>query len=657
MRYSFPMKMERSKMDISIKTLATALLWLLFPYIALADKADTLRLKQGQTLITAKGELAIKTDTLIVIADTVDFIVVNVGEKRRAIFDKVEHTSSKRKFSSEIFQWLVNTTVVAVAPNSEEIIDREEQLTLYEGKPIRSITYDRQNVFRINNSDTTVSLQKLKKISNKLHINTRKYILENNTLLKIGEPFDPFLAVENEQLLRSLPYISEARIWVFNTPSADSIDLCISTRDAWSNAFNLEVSSPTKGDFDLYNNNILGTGQELQTSVLYNNEKTNSLGFKGIYSINNVFGKFINTTVSYQDAFADRYISGAATRNFSATALKYAGGLSATDRSQPYYSFDFDSTYTLKSHIVDGWIGRAFSLNSTRKYANYRRQLAITARISHYGFESSPPTDKSYNLAFHDRTMLLGGISFSTQRFYQNRLVYGFGRTEDISQGFKLQLIGGYELSNYTERTYIGTTVSTGKLHSIGYNLIKFSFGSYLRDGDLEQGVYRLDINNFSNLWRIGSFRVRQFVNINYTAGVNRLYGEGESIYLRGKDGVRGLSLPDIRGNQRLNLTLETVLFTPYAPVDFKTALYLFADMGLIAQKSQSIMNGANYTGFGIGIRVRNENLVFRTLQIRFAFYPHLPIGSIPKYINISGVTSGRFENFYPTPPAQLQYE
>lgn len=48
------------------------------------------------------------------------------------------------------------------------------------------------------------------------------------------------------------------------------------------------------------------------------------------------------------DAFADRYISGAATRNFSATALKYAGGLSAADRSQPYYgNFDFDSTYTL----------------------------------------------------------------------------------------------------------------------------------------------------------------------------------------------------------------------------------------------------------------------------------------------------------------------
>ncbi len=117
MRYSFPNTMERYTMDTSIRILAAALVWLLFPYIAVADKADTLRLKQGQTLVTAKGELAIKADTLIVMADSVDFIVVNVGEKRKPIFDKMERASSKRKATNEIFQWLVVTSVRAVEPN------------------------------------------------------------------------------------------------------------------------------------------------------------------------------------------------------------------------------------------------------------------------------------------------------------------------------------------------------------------------------------------------------------------------------------------------------------------------------------------------------------------------------------------------------------
>ena len=644
-------------MENFFKIIATALLWLLFPYMALADKADTLKLKQGQTLITAKGEVIIASDTLIVMADSIDFIVINRGEKKISFFDRVEKTTAKRKLTHEVYGWFVETTAAATEPNMEEVVSREEELKLYAGKPIRSITYERQKVFRITSSDTTVSSQELKRVGNQLHVNTHKYILENNTLLKKGEPFDPFLAAENEQLLRSLPFIAEARIWVFNTPATDSIDICISTRDAWSKAFHLEISDSQKGNVDLYDNNILGFGQELQASVFYNNAKENNLGLKGVYKVNNLWGTFFNTNISYQDAFSDKYISGSATRDFSASALKYAGGVGAVYRMQPFYSYDFDSTYNLNSHTFDGWIGRAFTINSYKRYANYRKQLALTARITHYGFSAAPPTDPSYNLAFHDRTIALGSISFSTQRFYQNRLVYGFGRTEDISQGLKLQLIGGYEFSNYTERTYIGSTLSMGKLYPIGYNLIKLSMGSYLRDDELEQGTLRLDFNCFSNLWRISTFRVRQFINLNYTSGINRLYGEGESIILSGRDGIRGLSLPEIKGNQRLNLNLETVIFTPYSPIDFKTALYAFADMGYIAQKNQYIFNGENYSGFGIGIRVRNENLVFRTLQIRLAFYPHLPIGAIPNYINVSGVTSSRFENFYPTPPAQLPFE
>ncbi|SDB88528.1 BamA/TamA family outer membrane protein [Williamwhitmania taraxaci] len=641
-------------MEEYFKILATALLWLLFPYLSLADNADTLRLRAGQTLVTAKGEKIIKVDTLVVMPDSVDFIVVNSGENKKNFFDKVGEKTENRRFLNQVYRRLVKSTEEATEPNREEVVSREEELSHYAGKPIRSIIYERQELFRVTKTDTAETSKRLKRIGNNLHVYTRRYILEKNTLLKKGDIFDPILVAENEQLLRSLSFISEARIWVFNTPSADSIDLCISTRDVWSKAFHLEVSDPEKGRVDLFDNNILGFGQEFQSSIYYNYTQNNNLGFKEIYTINNLWGKFINTTLSYQDAFDDRYISGSATRNFSATALKYAGGLSAIKRSRPYYSFDFDSTYIINSHTVDAWIGRTFVFNAKNKYASYRKQLALAARITRYGFTTTLPTDASYNLEFHKRTTTLGSISFSTQKFYQNRLVYGFGRTEDISQGLKLQLIGGYEVSKYTERTYVGATVSTGKLYAIGYNQIKVSFGSYLRNGNMEQGALRLDFNCFSNLWQLGIYRIRQFVNLNYTSGINQLYGEGESISLSGKDGVRGLSLPDINGNQRLNIAFETVLFTPYSPIDFKTALYAFADMGFIGQRHQSVFDGINYTGFGIGIRVRNENLVFRTLQIRLAFYPYLPVGAIPKYIDISGVTSSRFENFYPTPPTQI---
>ena len=79
--------------------------------------------------------------------------------------------------------------------------------------------------------------------------------------------------------------------------------------------------------------------------------------------------------------------------------------------------------------------------------------------------------------------------------------------------------------------------------------------------------------------------------------------------------------------------------------------------MGLLGQPSQNIFKGSYYSGLGFGVRMRNENLVFRILQIQLAYYPRLPIGSIPNYINISGIQGSHFENFYPTPPEQVKFE
>ena len=63
-------------------------------------------------------------------------------------------------------------------------------------------------------------------------------------------------------------------------------------------------------------------------------------------------------------------------------------------------------------------------------------------------------------------------------------------------------------------------------------------------------------------------------------------------------------------------LNTETVLFTPYQPLGFRIALFGFADFGLLGY-SPNIFKNEFYTSFGIGIRLRNERLVFNTIQIR----------------------------------------
>lgn len=637
--------------------LATTLLWLLFPFMVKAELSDTLRLKKGQILVTSTSKLTITNDTTLILADSVDYVVVRDGAKGEKLFTQLKTQASKKGFTREIYSWMVRNSNQVNKPNDEEVTSREDQLAPFSGRPIRRIIYEQEPVFSISSTDTSTAQRALKMWGNRLHIKTRQFILKNNTLLKKGEPFDPYDAVENEQYLRNLPFISDARISAVAVSNSDSVDVVITTRDLWSKAFLLEVADPQKGQFAIYDRNIGGLGHEFQTTILYDYKATKTVGFDGDYKINNFFGKFIVADVNYHNAFDDRYLSFSSTRSFNQSKLKYAGGLAYKIRSQPRYIFDFDSTFTVQSQMEDGWIGRSFTLNKGTKFSPYKEQLTFSTRLTRYGFGSRPPTDKTYNPEFHNRTILLGGITYSTQRFFQNSLIYGYGKTEDISQGFKFELTGGYEIGEYNERTYLGAIFSMGKLYSLGYNMLKFSIGSYIRRGNAEQGTVRVDLRQFSNLWQMGTFKMRQFLNVTYTAGFNRFYGEGETILLSSKDGIRGLTIPDISGTQRLNVNAEMVFFTPYAPLDFHVALYTYFDMGMLGQPSQYIFNGAYYSGFGVGIRMRNENLVFRILQIQLAYYPRLPIGSIPHYINISGIQGSRFENFYPTPPDQVKFE
>ena len=63
-------------------------------------------------------------------------------------------------------------------------------------------------------------------------------------------------------------------------------------------------------------------------------------------------------------------------------------------------------------------------------------------------------------------------------------------------------------------------------------------------------------------------------------------------------------------------LNTETVFFTPYQPLGFRIALFGFADFGLLGRDANIFKNNF-FTTFGLGVRLRNERLVFSTIQLR----------------------------------------
>jgi hypothetical protein len=55
----------------------------------------------------------------------------------------------------------------------------------------------------------------------------------------------------------------------------------------------------------------------------------------------------------------------------------------------------------------------------------------------------------------------------------------------------------------------------------------------------------------------------------------------------------------------------------------FKIALITFADLALLSPAENSLYQSKLYSGFGIGIRIRNEHLIFPTFQLMLGYYPN----------------------------------
>ncbi len=163
-----------------------------------------------------------------------------------------------------------------------------------------------------------------------------------------------------------------------------------------------------------------------------------------------------------------------------------------------------------------------------------------------------------------------------------------------------------------------------------------------------------LRLKYFSNLVYIGRFKIRNFVNIDYTRGFDRY--NNEFLVIPKVNGFSGLKNDSLRGSQRAILSLESVVFSPRNYLGFKIALFGFSDFGYITGTREATFKGGYLSGIGLGLRIRNDNLVFNTFQIRIGFFPNLPLYSRVTNVIISGEQLLRPANFDPGPPDVIPY-
>lgn len=515
----------------------------------------------------------------------------------------------------------------------------------YEGRTIGEIHIFRNNAFEGGHLV-------FERLLNATHVVTREKEIRKDLFFKEGGTFKADLMTRNKQLIQTRRYIADVQILaVPQAADTNVVDIYVVTRDTWSIGLLIDAKDGGQSRTDLFDDNLMGFGNSLRVGT-YLDWKTFKYGGNIVeYSMPNAWGSFFSTSLVAGKGFDYVNLGGETIRDFI-LPMDNAGGGAVLYTQEPIVLFPSDSIFVAASRYYDLWWGRSF-YNKRTKNSFY-----FTIRAFHRDFAKRPPVTDKYNPFFHNHTMALFNTGLYREDFRRANLIFGFGIEEYIPYGFRFGVTGGYVWGEFAQQAYVGGELNAGHFLSFGYLQWSVELGSYInrRNGTLNRSALKSHITYFSNLLGGPRYRLRQFVNLYLIRGWNRLDGYRELSSFRYNGELRGLKDDNIGGLNTLTLNSETVLFTPWNIVDFRFALFGYLDTGLIGNQVNLFRNEF-YTTVGMGVRIKNEKLIFRTLTIRFGLALNKR-GFAPNYpISISGEDRLNPIRYRPVKAAPIVYE
>jgi len=570
------------------------------------------------------------------------------ADKNILFFDSLKIKASRNQLTKRLYSFVIVRRDTIYKKQFTGTSDAN--YIQYSGKKIRKIVVQRLNVFGADiNNPASADPNKIENILNKTHVSTNESIIRKNLLFSEGDMITPLTLSDNERILRQLPYIDDARIIVLPV-SDDEADIVVYTKDVYSLGGSYTYHGLKKGSVSVFEKNIFGMGQEFGLDMPFDNTLPESPGFGVHYLANNISKSFINLNVYFLHGLGEKTYGFDLSRKLVSSKTKWAGGISVR---MMYTSEDLDTLKIpapLKYNLQDYWLSRSFLLNKESV-----SRLIIGARYTNNNVFNHPVIlpESFYNLQKYQ--LYLTSAALSIQKYTKTNLIYSYGRTEDIPYGALFNITAGREFNEFKQRTYIGGEASFARSSkALGYFYLYGGLSTYLNKNRTEQGVLSLGLNYFSNLITLGTARIRNFVYLQYTRGFGRYSNE----YLKffNNNGFTGFSNDSVNGTQRLAVSLESVLFSPVNFYGFRFAFFGFTEFSFLSGTTEMLGKGYALSSIGVGIRIRNDNLIFNTLQIRIGYFPNPPSYSTISPVNISGEQLLRPNNFEPGAPAIIPY-
>jgi hypothetical protein len=635
---------------------------IIIPQVMAQDKSvvvvDSVKVKKGSYFLIDEQVVLIDRDTVFIFVDSLKYGIGNTDDDK--FYRELKKVASKRKWSLQLYDILIiEPDEGSRNPNRSKLFIASQRINRYRGREIGRFTFRQLDLFGPSIDDTTREARLVfEEIGNKLHTTTRAKIIENNLLLEKGDILDPEKIQDAERILRELPFIKDARILPIDSLTAgDSVTLQVLTQDVFAYSFRGEFNGLKGGALEVSYNNFLGLGHQVLNEISYNHDYPEmKFGYGAMYRVPNIRRSFISAEANFFRSYHTKLTNIAVSRDFISPEIRYAGGVDVGQRFTRQWFIDQGSEQTemdtlMSTHNYQNiWLGRSFRVNFGPEAWRNRSRIVISGRYHRKRYVERPEVTESLNQEFHHSKLFLGSLSFSTSHYFRDRLVYSYGRTEDMPYGQKITLNGGYERNEFSDRRLMGVDVSMARfLTGIGYVYGQLVMESYFRNGKSEQGIIRPSVTWISDLSKKGRFRIRHFANLEFTRGVNRF--NNEFLTINREAGIRGFRSRYLMGNQRLRANYELVAFSPADFVGFRLAPYFFYDGAFLAQNNDAIYKGKYFHGFGLGVRLRNDNLTFNTIEVRLGFYPNGPEDMGGMKFNFSEHDVANFKDFNVTAP------
>ena len=514
----------------------------------------------------------------------------------------------------------------------------DEPFQKYGGRVIRDI-YIQTLEFGISVKDTSRSFKnKLVRLSNKLHYQTRDFVVHNNLFFSSGERLSPYILGDNERHLRDLPYIQDARIKVEPAlNSSDSVDVIIFTKDVLSVGGSFDLTSNTSGDIRLKEDNFLGFGDQIQAQTLFDNERSRKMGYGFSYIKRNLGGSFIDVNLgltSYNRSFSNNrreesLANLSLIRPFVNRYIKWSYGVNTelhnTERLYPIDTI-YQSDHRYRYHLFDTWA--VYNIDATKRNNylengdTYRKLIGL--RLYENKFTAKPDRFLTeQNFRYNDVRAVLADISIFKQDFYKTQYIYGFGRNEDVPEGLNASITLGFTKVNDRERPYGAINFQrnffTATKQYFSYTL---RTGFYRHQGRIEDINVLASLDHFTRLTRYNNnWKQRTFISASIASQIKSVYNE--ALILESDFGLRNFNNNGQGAKSRLTLRAESVIFSPYSVLFFKFAPFVFVNASLLNLNSATKKDDQNlYSALGGGLRIRNESLIFGTIELKGVYFP-----------------------------------